>query len=255
MLKKETENKLYFDEIAVDVETQRRPWAGAGLIVTAKTRDDEHAVVLVTRHVRKVSALLHRLNACYRTHKDYDMKKYQLFECVGKAAIAAQNELGDKANEICKAIIDEAVVVAAEWDGRLYYAYGSNMDEEQMEKRCPSAVLLNKAAVNGYSFVIDKRGVASIVPCDEARVEGMLWQISEMDEVSLDRYEGVDRNIYSKQHLNVETAGGRHRALVYLSNHVGEVAGKRDGYMERILAAAQRHDLSEEYREFLRSFV
>lgn len=35
MLKKENENKLYFDEIDVDVETQRRPWAGAGLIVTA----------------------------------------------------------------------------------------------------------------------------------------------------------------------------------------------------------------------------
>ena len=37
---------------------------------------------------------------------------------------------------------------------KLYIAYGSNMDEEQMAFRCPTATLVGTAIVEGYRDVV-----------------------------------------------------------------------------------------------------
>lgn len=44
-----------------------------------------------------------------------------------------------------------------------YFAYGSNMDIEQMKHRCPSSVEAGVALVNGYRFALDAAGVATIL--------------------------------------------------------------------------------------------
>ena len=36
---------------------------------------------------------------------------------------------------------------------KLYIAYGSNMDEEQMAFRCPTATLVGTAIVEGYELM------------------------------------------------------------------------------------------------------
>ena len=36
---------------------------------------------------------------------------------------------------------------------KLYIAYGSNMDEEQMAFRCPTAILVGTAIVEGYELM------------------------------------------------------------------------------------------------------
>lgn len=48
-------------------------------------------------------------------------------------------------------------------DTRRYFAYGSNMDRQQMRGRCPGAVLLGTARLPGYRFIINRAGVASVV--------------------------------------------------------------------------------------------
>lgn len=46
---------------------------------------------------------------------------------------------------------------------RLYFAYGSNMDEAaQMAERCPGAEVIGLATLPGYRFVINQRGVATL---------------------------------------------------------------------------------------------
>ena len=38
------------------------------------------------------------------------------------------------------------------------FAYGSNLDIHQVETRCPGAVLLGKATLNGYELAFDTAG-------------------------------------------------------------------------------------------------
>lgn len=46
---------------------------------------------------------------------------------------------------------------------RCYFAYGSNMDVRQMGQRCPGATLLWTATLGGYRFIINRRGVATVI--------------------------------------------------------------------------------------------
>ena len=36
-----------------------------------------------------------------------------------------------------------------------YFAYGSNMNHEQMKKRCPSGKFITRALLSGYKYVYD----------------------------------------------------------------------------------------------------
>ena len=44
----------------------------------------------------------------------------------------------------------------------LYFAYGSNMDMQQMRSRCPSARFIGLSNIKNFEYYIDKRGVASL---------------------------------------------------------------------------------------------
>mgnify|MGYP006305897221 CR=1 FL=1 len=44
----------------------------------------------------------------------------------------------------------------------LYFAYGSNMDEDQMYDRCPGATLAGMATLDEYAFIINEIGRAHV---------------------------------------------------------------------------------------------
>lgn len=135
---------------------------------------------------------------------------------------------------------------------RLYFAYGSNLDENQMEQRCPTAILHGLARVNGYKFIINGRGVASLVESPEDIVEGVLWWIFPYDERALDWYEGVESGHYSGTTVQVEDlpSGETVEALVYVATDV-DYGTPRLGYLEIIIRAAERHGLGADYLEEL----
>ncbi len=77
-----------------------------------------------------------------------------------------------------------------------YFAYGSNMDEEQMKKRAPSSNLLGPAILDGYSLAFygeskdpKEKGVASVVPKEGSKANGALYRIKKKDLIALDKYE------------------------------------------------------------------
>ena len=47
---------------------------------------------------------------------------------------------------------------------RCYFAYGSNMDADQMGRRCSAAAIIGTASLEGYRFIINSRGVATVAP-------------------------------------------------------------------------------------------
>ena len=56
---------------------------------------------------------------------------------------------------------------------RLYIAYGSNINLEQMAYRCPNSKVVGKEMLKGYE--LEFRGVATIVPKENAEVPVLIW--------------------------------------------------------------------------------
>lgn len=81
-----------------------------------------------------------------------------------------------------------------------YFAYGSNMDKEQMKFRCPGAVYEGVAVLHGYKLT--ERRYADIDKSDQGSVSGLLWNITETDLKALDRYEGYP-SLYERKDVTV----------------------------------------------------
>ena len=126
----------------------------------------------------------------------------------------------------------------------LYFAYGSNMDEEQMHERCPGATLAGMATLAGYAFIINDRGLATLIPRDDACTPGLLWVLDWDAESALDRYEGYRLGLYDKCFRQVEDdKGNTIRVLVYIDNRNIRLGSSREGYLDRIIKAAEAHNL------------
>lgn len=137
-----------------------------------------------------------------------------------------------------------------------YFAYGSNMDEQQMTYRCPGAVLIGKAKLENYRFMINSRGVATVVYDSEHSVYGLVWQINREHEASLDGYEGVRTGTYTKQCMPVMCNDSTHvHTLVYVASNseAGELA--RHGYLEKILHALNTHLMPDKYIDEISTMV
>ena len=96
----------------------------------------------------------------------------------------------------------------------LYFAYGSNLNVEQMKSRCPNSLGISPAVLNGWKLV--ERTYADIEKCPGNCVNGVLYRITEDDLAALDHYEGYPE-YYTRQEVMVTDNSGRYRsALVYI---------------------------------------
>jgi len=128
-----------------------------------------------------------------------------------------------------------------------YYAYGSNMDAEQMLKRCPQSIFKEKETLSGYQFFINKRGYASIRKKKNSQVWGIIYNISVSDEASLDRYEEYPK-IYGKLDLP------ELKAFCYI-DLTPEEGLPKTGYLEKIIKSSQLHSFPKEYIAELKSWL
>ena len=98
-----------------------------------------------------------------------------------------------------------------------YFAYGSNLNFDQMVYRCPEATAVGIAKLNGYELAF-RRGYLTILPKEDASVEGLIWSITDHDESQLDCYEGYP-TFYDKETVTVTDADGTpHEIMVYTMN-------------------------------------
>jgi len=107
----------------------------------------------------------------------------------------------------------------------LYFAYGSNLNLSQMQRRCPAATRLGKLMLPNTRLVF--RGVADVVFEEGHTCPGGLWRITPECEHRLDLYEGFDphypdRGMYSKEYITVEgLPDGETEVMLYTMNSRG----------------------------------
>ena len=95
----------------------------------------------------------------------------------------------------------------------LYFAYGSNIDLEQMAQRCPAAQVMGPVILENYELAFRGSGFATIVPKKGGVVHGLLWSITPLCEQALDRYEGYPRH-YTKEPVMVRRVDGREASVM-----------------------------------------
>ena len=124
---------------------------------------------------------------------------------------------------------------------RLYIAYGSNLNLDQMKHRCPTAEVVGAAKLKNWRLRFrgeNHSAVATIEREKGFKVPVLVWQIEPQDELALDRYEGWP-HLYRKKTLRVTVNGRRAYAMVYIMNEAqhpygtpstGYLTTIRDGY-------------------------
>jgi len=139
-----------------------------------------------------------------------------------------------------------------------YFAYGSNMENSQMIRRCPNFKLLGRAKLNGFKLDFTKEsslwegGVADIVKNLNNHVWGLLYELTEQDLDSLDTYEACS-TYYKRKNISVEYKSKNVEVIAYeVVNKEPFILPSRK-YMNVIIKAAIENYFPKGYVDFLKS--
>ncbi len=130
----------------------------------------------------------------------------------------------------------------------LYFAYGSNLDAEQMKARCPTARALRIARLADHRLDFthySKRwsgGAADVLPAPGRSVWGLVYEMGPDDFARLDPFESG----YRRTALALDAAGERLAATSYTVVEKGEYA-PNPIYLEKMLRWGARWRLPGDY--------
>lgn len=150
-----------------------------------------------------------------------------------------------------------------------YFAYGSNLDPEQMTERCPSAAFLHRALLPDHELAFTRWstrrrcGVADVVPSPGGRVWGVVYTMSEADGRRLDEFEGYvpgrKRNGYAPVDRTVWIDGDPSRPLAVATYEVVERAptpfAPSADYLGHLVRGASHWGLPDSYVARLRAIA
>ncbi|WAX78268.1 gamma-glutamylcyclotransferase [Streptomyces sp. KMM 9044] len=151
----------------------------------------------------------------------------------------------------------------------LYAAYAGNLDARLMSRRAPHSPLRATGWLNGWrlTFGGENRGLprsggpggglptedgsgngalATIVEDHFAQVFVALYDITPVDEESLDRWEGTGLDIYRRTRVRVHTLDGEESAWTYVLNtYEGGLPSAR--YLGEVADAAESAGAPHDY--------
>ena len=127
----------------------------------------------------------------------------------------------------------------------MYFAYGSNLSFAQMKKRCPYNLKIGIGILEGYRWIISKRGYANVVKSQHDYVLGEVYKITESDESRLDVRKGVDKKSYEKKQLEIFVDDIAYDCLVYV-DPITEEGTPDEGYASTINEGIKDSNLPQE---------
>jgi len=142
------------------------------------------------------------------------------------------------------------------------FSYGSNMLSSRMRHadRVPSARPLGIGYITGYRLTFDKvskkdgsgKCDAEATKNEKDRVYGVLYAVEKSQKPKLDRAEGL-RNGYEEKTIDVITARGQKRAVMYYATSKDPLLKPYHWYKACVVAGAVEHQLPFPYIEWLRT--
>lgn len=138
---------------------------------------------------------------------------------------------------------------------RYYLAYGSNLNIQQMKRRCPTARIIGTTEIQGYELLFkgSKSGAyLTIEQNPKGCVPAAVWETTVADEAALDRYEGFPSFYYKKEmELPVkELHSGEIKRLtvyVYIMHEEREIGIPSYPYLKTCLDGYRDFGLPEAY--------
>jgi len=145
-----------------------------------------------------------------------------------------------------------------------YFAYGSNLDPEQMRRRCPGHAVIGMAELRDHrlTFPLTSHdwggGVASVGVAHGSTVWGVAYDLTEADLSALDGYEhyvgpGNQHNLYDRESASVHLVRAddgsfprRLQVWIYVARQANPSPPSRR-YLEAVVRGARYHRLPEEY--------
>ena len=123
---------------------------------------------------------------------------------------------------------------------RLYVAYGSNLNMEQMMRRCPHAHPIGTSKIAGYELLFKGSKTGSYLTIEEqdgAEVPVGVWEVDGQDEQALDWYEGYPTFYYKTEMVlpikSFKTGKISHRrAFVYIMHEERELGIPSQYYVD-----------------------
>lgn len=120
-----------------------------------------------------------------------------------------------------------------------YIAYGSNLSVSEMKKRCPEAVALGTAWLQGWMLQCRgayHRAYLTLERRESSAVPVVVWQILPEDEQTLDEYEDYPKLYYKVQlqveYLDMESGQPKKTdSFLYLMNEDDPLAVPTEEYM------------------------
>ena len=257
-LSKEADSKLFNEFVGSGVLVDQPKWPGIREFKRNDRSDDETKLLtgVIARALKETErfdesfGLQGGLHAAVGTQLPNGVAKFaNIWQFVLKLPIDVTflKALLDYLHEAMTISKDHRIAaISRDWDyllpnlsggERLYFAYGSNMNKQQMAQRTASSRFLGLADLPNFEFFIDNRGVASVRPRVGKSVKGMLWDIQETaDWQRLDQYEGVGLGYYHKLNIPVLQGSNFVSSTIYVSAATKEGV-PRPGYQEGIVKA------------------
>lgn len=129
----------------------------------------------------------------------------------------------------------------------LYFAYGSNLNWEQMKRRCPDCFPTAKATLKKWRLQF--RGPLDIEPDENSEVQGVVFNISDQDLKNLDRYEGYPSCYIRKMVTLISNKQDQLiRAMVYVMTNTRkdqQLCQPSEGYLQCVLQGCEDFDIED----------
>jgi gamma-glutamylcyclotransferase len=139
-----------------------------------------------------------------------------------------------------------------------YFAYGSNLSWQQMERRCPSSRFVCVACLPNYQFAIARHsrlrdcGTANVLPANGKEVWGAVYDVLDTELALLDGFEDG----YRREILPVFAMGNGKEplnTLVYIAANETNVPLPNAEYKRLIVDGAKYWNLPVSYLSMLES--
>lgn len=142
----------------------------------------------------------------------------------------------------------------------LYFAYGSNMDLEQLRERIGEVKDGAPAILNGYELRFNKRSVkdeygrANLIIEPDVITEGVIFELTKKQFTQMDRREGEG---YQRRDISVQVAGDVREAQTYfaVADFIADGLRPSNEYLVHILDGAREHLLSNSYMEKIKTIA